>query len=361
MIKDKETVYVGLSGGVDSSVAALLLKQAGHEVVGVFMRCVNLDGCADDDAYDARRVAEQIGIPFYTWDFEEEYQKRVVDPMISGYKEGITPNPDVACNKEVKFGLFLEAAKRNGATKVATGHYARVIEQSSSYALQAGVDKNKDQSYFLWTLDQGVLPDVLFPLGALEKPEVRKIAEEAGLHTAKKKDSQGICFLGKVSLGKYLRTQLPSKEGKILDGEGNEIGIHDGAWFFTIGQASGFEVRVTGGSTPKHYVAARAIAKNTITVVEADDSLLEHQEIVLDDMVLTPVAAKKVAHGPVSCLARIRYRQPLQKAQFFLDEEKKQYNLLFAEKQSAVALGQSTVLYDENGIVLGGGIISKTL
>lgn len=185
-----------MSGGVDSSVTALLLKKRSYNVVGVFMRCYNIDGCAEQDAEDARRVAEHIGVPFYTWDFEEEYKQRVVQYMIEGYRSGITPNPDIMCNREIKFGLFLEKALAMGADYVATGHYVKIKKTTHGFALFAADDGNKDQSYFLWTLTQKQLAHCLFPIGEYVKPKVREMARKAGLPTAEKKDSQGICFFG---------------------------------------------------------------------------------------------------------------------------------------------------------------------
>ncbi len=202
-------VFVGMSGGVDSSVAAMLLRDEGYEVVGVFMRCYNLDGCAERDAEDARRVAEHFGIPFYVWDFEEEYKQRVVDYMIEGYRAGITPNPDVMCNREIKFGLFLKKALAAGADYVATGHYVRISgtvparSRDGSARLFEAKDKTKDQSYFLWTLTQAELVKCLFPIGDYLKSEVRAMARAKGIPTAEKKDSQGICFLGQISVDRF--------------------------------------------------------------------------------------------------------------------------------------------------------------
>src|SRR3989344_4639182 len=234
-IRRKQVVFVGMSGGVDSSVAALLLKRQGYEVIGVFMRCYNVDGCADRDSEDARRVAEKLGIPFYVWDFEEEYKQRVVKYMIEGYRKGLPPNPDVMCNREIKFGLFLDRALRLGADYAASGHYVvkrearrakRGGKSVSGFTLQVSRDKNKDQSYFLWTLTQAQLAHCLFPVGEYTKPQVRAIARRAGLPTAAKKDSQGICFLGQVSLTDFLKQYLPPKRGPVLDLAGNLIGEH---------------------------------------------------------------------------------------------------------------------------------------
>jgi tRNA-specific 2-thiouridylase len=238
MLKERKKVFVGMSGGVDSSVATYLLKKQGYDVTGVFMRCFNVDGCAERDAEDARRVAEKLEIPFYVWDFEKEYKEKVVEYMIDGYKNGITPNPDVECNREIKFGLFLKRALKFGADYVATGHYVRLGTSQflrrrislrlrglgyrgnkklnpSGYTLMVARDKNKDQSYFLWTLTQKQLRHCLFPIGDYLKSEVREIAKKIGLSTAEKKDSQGICFLGNISLSDFLAEYLPKKNGAI--------------------------------------------------------------------------------------------------------------------------------------------------
>ena len=221
--KKARLVFVGMSGGVDSSVAAYLLKKQGYDVVGVFMRCYNLDGCSERDAEDARRVAEHIGIPFYVWDFEDEYKERVVKYMVDGYRAGITPNPDVMCNREIKFGLFFKKALSMGADYVATGHYVRLRRKRISniqypisnkkkkkleignWKLEIAKDPNKDQSYFLWTLNQESLAHCLFPVGDYLKPKVREIARKAKLPTADKKDSQGICFLGIIDIFEFLK------------------------------------------------------------------------------------------------------------------------------------------------------------
>ena len=242
----QKTVFVGMSGGVDSSVATFLLKRRGYDVVGVFMRCYNIDGCAEHDAEDARRVAERIGVPFYVWDFEEAYKARVMQYMIEGYRGGITPNPDVMCNREIKFGIFLDKALAMGADYVATGHYVKIKKTTAkrraaraagdTYTLFAADDVNKDQSYFLWTLTQAQLKRCLFPVGDYVKPKIREIARRAGLPTAGKKDSQGICFLGKFSLDDFLREYIPSHRGALVTTTGEKIGEHYGTEFYTIGQ-----------------------------------------------------------------------------------------------------------------------------
>ncbi len=347
-------VFVGLSGGVDSSAAAYLLKEQGHDVAGVFLRCMNLDGCADADAEDARKVAAHLGIPFYSWDFEEQYRKSVVEPLVAGYAHGLTPNPDVACNRVIKFGAFLEAARAAGADAVATGHYARVVERDGRHFLAAGLDAEKDQSYFLALLTEEQLAHAVFPLGELTKPEVRKIAAEAGLHTATKKDSQGICFLGKVSLSDYLRTRLPVKAGIVVGPDGERIGEHDGAWFYTVGQRSGFRVTRRHGSapTPPYYVASRDIAANTLTVAEVTDGSL-----TISGARLTDLVTHGLGHEPVEVLARTRYRQALAPATFHPATGE----LRFVAPHPTAAPGQLAACYGAEGAVLAAGTIAETL
>ena len=247
--RKNKTVFVGMSGGVDSSVAAALLSAEGYDVVGIHLRCFNVDGCAARDAEDARRAAETLGIPFYTLDFEEEYKTKVVSYMVDGYRQGITPNPDVMCNREIKFGLFLKKALEMGADFVATGHYVKKEERRkkkelkthSSFiiphlSLSIAKDGNKDQSYFLWTLTQDDLKHCLFPIGEYKKPEVRKLAKKYNLPNAEKKDSQGICFLGQVTLSDFLKDYIPEKKGAVVTESGEKIGEHIGAHFYTIGQ-----------------------------------------------------------------------------------------------------------------------------
>lgn len=361
-----------MSGGVDSSVAALLLKEAGYDVTGVFMRCYNIDGCAERDAEDARRVAEHLNIPFYIFDFEEEYKKRVVEYMVEGYRAGLTPNPDVMCNREIKFGLFFRKAVSLGADYVATGHYARTRRVGKEYALYAGRDPNKDQSYFLWTLTQKELSRTWFPVGGLLKSEVRAIAKKAGLPTAEKKDSQGICFLGDVSLMDFLAKYLPRTRGPIFNLEGEKIGEHEGAHFYTIGQRHlGVPLKVQSsnrktGSKP-HYVVEKDVATNTVVVAEGPDHpALYRKELTLVDVnfVSSPFLSLLRANGQGEVMARVRYRQPLARA--ILSRRGERYTLTFAHPQKFVAPGQSAVMYStktppsrSGRQVLAGGVISK--
>lgn len=349
----KKTVFVGMSGGVDSSVTAYLLKKQGYNAVGVFMRCYNVDGCAERDAEDARRAAEHIGIPFYVWDFEGEYKKRVVEYMIEGYRAGLTPNPDVMCNREVKFGLFLRKALKMGADYVATGHYVQIKKARGAYRLYRAKDRNKDQSYFLWTLTQKELKHCLFPVGAHTKPQVRAIARRAGLPNAAKKDSQGICFLGQVSIADFLSAYIPARKGHILTPAGEVIGEHGGAQFLTVGQRHvGAAVRVSkGGETKPHYVVAKDVRKNTVTVAEGrENPLLFKKSLRLVQVnLIAPARGKKVQ-------ARVRYRQPVAAAE--LQKGGKGWRLKFLKPQQFVAEGQSAVWYSARGEMLGGGVIS---
>ena len=360
-----------MSGGVDSSVAALLLKRRDYKVVGVFMRCWNIDGCAERDAEDARRVAEKLKIPFYIWDFEKEYKKRVVDYMIDGYRRGITPNPDVMCNKEIKFGLFLNKALGMGADYVATGHYVRLATSDKKQETRnkkqgarkekflshvaghlsffTATDKNKDQSYFLWTLTQVQLSRCLFPIGDYLKPEVRKIAKKAGLPTAEKKDSQGICFLGKVNIDDFLKEYIPEKKGDIMLG-GKKIGNHKGAHFYTIGQRRLGIINYKLGTKGLHetkpvYVMEKNIKTNTLVVAKGNDNpALYKKEIELENVnFINPELRIKNKELRIPVLARVRYRQPLAPAQFIIHNSR--FIIQFDQPVKFVASGQSAVFY----------------
>jgi tRNA-specific 2-thiouridylase len=396
-VKRQYTVFVGMSGGVDSSVAALLLRRRGYDVVGVFLRCYNLDGCAERDAEDARRVAEHIGIPFYVWDFEEEYKKRVVEYMIEGYRSGLTPNPDVECNREIKFGLFVERARRLGADFVATGHYVRIRRTKSrvkrnesrgriqrpmtlNSSLFTARDLNKDQSYFLWTLGQKELAHCLFPIGEYLKPQVRSIARKAGLPTAEKKDSQGICFLGKVPVADFLRSHIPARRGEIVTVDGHPIGVHEGAHFYTIGQRKGLDLKEKNAalgvrgrqSTKAHYVTAKDVKRNVVVVAEGEDNpALYRKEIRLRNVnFLSGSHSNILQNVGMSVWARVRYRQPLVKAELRVKRyalrgrkpsrthSSSLMTLHFGSPVRFVAAGQSAVFYTKTGEMLGGGVIS---
>ncbi|MCL5006832.1 MAG: tRNA 2-thiouridine(34) synthase MnmA [Patescibacteria group bacterium] len=342
----KEKVFVGLSGGVDSSVAALLLKNQGYEVAGIHLRCWNQGGCDEKEAEDARRVAAALNIPFYVFNMEAEYKLAVVDYMIREYKAGLTPNPDVMCNKEIKFGLFLKKALELGADYVATGHY--VIKKNGK--LYAAKDKSKDQSYFLWTLADSQLRHSLFPIGGLIKPQVRRIAATAGLPTAAKRDSQGICFLGPVTLEEFLSVYVPERRGAIINAGGEKIGEHRGVQFYTVGQRHGLAVP---GKKP-YYVARKNAETNQLTVVEeGEDPIALIKTVLLRDtnFIDEKYAEKKSFRAKI----RTRYRQLLRSGTIKNDSGK--ISVVFDRPQSFVAPGQSAVFYSSRGEMIGGGVI----
>ena len=393
-------IVVGLSGGVDSSVAAYLLKKQGHEVVALFMRNWNdasvtlEDECPwIEDSNDALMVAQKLGIPYQVIDMSELYKEKIVDYMFDEYKKGRTPNPDVLCNREVKFDVFMKTALSLGAEKVATGHYAQVnstFDENGNeiFHLLAGADNNKDQSYFLCQLNQDQLSKSLFPIGNLTKPEVREIAREMGLVTADKKDSQGLCFIGKVSLPTFLQQQLEPKEGEIVEifkdfdafhqetpdfsskleeleflskkihyekSDGKVIGKHQGAHYFTVGQSKGLGI---GGHAESCFLISRDIDKNIVFVGEGRNFpglfrsalKIENSEVhwVREDLRLQNGESMKVK-------ARIRYRQPLEEATLYQFEEG--LYIEFENPQSAIAEGQFAAWYLEDELV-GSGVIA---
>jgi tRNA-specific 2-thiouridylase len=354
-----------MSGGVDSSVSAYLLHRQGYQVVGVFLRCFNIDGCAQRDAVDARRVAEQIGIPFYVWDFEDAYKSAVVDYMIAGYRSGITPNPDVMCNREIKFGLFLKKAIALGADFVATGHYARISGAFGHRIISAGVDTRKDQSYFLWTLTPDQLNHVLFPIGRYEKPTVREIAKKAALVTAEKKDSQGVCFLGSFNMTDFLKQYIPCTPGPIVSVSGEVIGTHDGLSFYTIGQRHlGVDLKKTSDEHAHTiwYVSGKDIATNSLIVAPGNTHpALFTSSVFLSDLSCTTSACmNRISTGkPMAIRARVRYRQPLFSATLSrLSPDR--IVVSFATPQRFVAPGQSLVFYSPSTFSLwGGGVIAE--
>jgi tRNA-specific 2-thiouridylase len=338
-------VYVGMSGGVDSSVTAALLKKQGYNITGVYMKNWSRDlpgfVCPwKEDYQDAKRVAVQLGIDFKMYDFETEYRQKVVNYMVREYQAGRTPNPDIMCNQEVKFKLFLKTALADGADMIATGHYAR----TKNGQLFAGVDINKDQSYFLYRVTEAALRKSLMPIGELEKPEVRQLAKKLGLATAEKKDSQGICFVGKVGIKEFLLNELGAQtSGPIVDQNGKKIGQHDGAIFYTIGQRHGLDV---GGGLP-YYVSRKDMKANTVYVTtNLDDKELWTKEVVLENIHWI----NERPNENKQYQARLRYRGPLVLCQL------KGKKLILVEEQRGIAAGQSAVLYDTDR-VLGGGII----
>ncbi len=350
----KGRVYVGMSGGVDSSVSAALLKKAGYDVTGVFIKVWQPDWleCTwREDRHDAMRVAAHLDIPFVTLDLEKEYKEEVVDYMIREYKSGRTPNPDVMCNRHVKFGGFYDWAMKQGAQYVATGHYARTVKGDDGlYQLHISEDANKDQTYFLWTLTQKQLSTTLFPIGDFEKNEVRKKANAFGLPTADKKDSQGLCFIGKIDVKEFLSHYIPKQEGAVLDTEGRTIGTHDGAFLFTIGERHGFTVTNKTPNDSALYVISKDIVANTITVSAKSASgelPRARTEIALRDVHWNQGAAP--LHAGLQ--ARSRYREPLQDIRLVTGS-----TIHFSQPQSTLSSGQSVVVYAGTQC-LGGGII----
>lgn len=348
--KNKKTVVVGLSGGVDSSVSACLLKEKGYDVVGVFIQTWHPDFLAcneEEERRDAMRVAAHLNIPFLTFNLEDVYKKEVADYMISEYKKGRTPNPDVMCNKEVKFGAFLKKAISMGADYVATGHYA--INKKEK--LLKGIDPSKDQAYFLWTLKQDQLSRVLFPVGHLFKKDVRLLAEKFKLPVAKKKDSQGICFLGEVDLKEFLKHYIKEKKGKVLNEKKEEIGYHDGAVFHTLGERHGFVVLKKKPNDGPYYIVGKDIKKNILIVSQnIKDKDSGSKKIKLENtnwISEIPKENKKY-------MAQIRYHGELIFCKIKILTNKKAE--VFFENKIMVASGQSLVLYDKD-ICMGGGVV----
>ena len=341
----KVKVVVGMSGGVDSSVTAALLKEQGYDVTGVYMKnwSQDLPGFVcpwKEDYQDAKRVAVQLDIPFKLYDFETEYRQKVVDYMVREYQAGRTPNPDIMCNQEVKFKLFLNAALEDGAEMIATGHYARI----NNGQLLKGIDDNKDQSYFLYRVTEAALQKSLMPIGEMKKPAVRTLAKKLGLATAEKKDSQGICFVGKVGIKEFLLHELgPQPAGPIIDQSGRVIGEHEGAIFYTIGQRHGLNI---GGGLP-YYVVSKDIQKNEIHVTtDLNDSELWHKTVRLEDAYWINGAPESSKEYQV----RLRYRGPLVKCRLTGNE------LKLKDEQRGLAAGQSAVIYDGERVV-GGGVM----
>lgn len=364
MAGSKKKIFVGMSGGVDSSVSAALLKKEGHDVVGVFIKVWQADflPCTwREERRDAMRAVAHLNIPFVTLDLEMAYKQEVVDYMIREYGEGRVPNPDVMCNKHVKFGAFLDFAKRNGADAIATGHYARVehVQSPSLYKLLAGVDKEKDQSYFLWTLTQEQLAHTLFPIGHLQKAEVRKLAKEFGLPNAEKKDSQGLCFMGAVDMADFLKHYVNASSGPVLDVDGTVIGTHDGAMLYTIGQRHGFLTSKQSAHESPLFVASKDIQKNTITVssVANSTSSIGKDRLLLSQMNWIPTVPN--AEVARESLVRIRYRGTLHVVTA-TEFEKDEVFVTLASNDEFIAAGQSAVFYDGE-TCLGGGVIKDSV
>jgi tRNA-specific 2-thiouridylase len=344
-------VYVGLSGGVDSSVAAALLKQQGYEVVGVYMKNWSRDlpgmPCPwKEDYQDAKRVAVQLGIDFKLYDFQKQYQQKVVDYMLDGFKSGITPNPDIMCNQEIKFKLFLDTALADGADMIPTAHLAWDLEG----LLWAAPDQNKDQTYFLYRVSKQALDKTLFPLGGYTKPQVRELAKQFNLATADKKESMGICFVGKVGIKDFLRQYVDEQPGDIIDQHGKKIGVHDGAVFYTIGQRHGLEA---GGGLP-YYVTGKDMAKNEVyATTDLQDDKLWTREVKL-------ASAHWIDELPaddMDIFVRTRHRAKLIPVKLLNKSSNSQWVAELEEDVRAVSPGQSAVFY-AGGKCLGGAVVT---
>lgn len=355
-----KTVYVGMSGGVDSSVTAALLKEQGYNVVGVYMKNWTRDlpgmPCPwKEDFQDAKRVAVQLGIDFKVYDFQDEYRQKVVDYMIDEYKAGRTPNPDIMCNQEVKFRLFLDAAIADGADMIATGHYAKVVTEAGRSQLHAAANMDKDQSYFLYRITESALSKTIMPIADFKtKAEVRAVAEKFGLVTAAKKDSQGICFVGKVGIREFLEQYVSAEPGIIIDQHGREIGQHDGAIFYTLGQRHGLNV---GGGLP-YYVTGKDMDRNEVFVTtDINDEKLWQKELKLTDIHWI----NDVPDMSKTYQVRTRYRAPLVRATLQLAPPhsyggNNTLHVALSDEVRAITPGQSAVIYDGTK-VLGGGIV----
>lgn len=357
--KLNKKVFVGVSGGVDSSVSAALLKDQGYNVVGVFIRTWQPDWieCTwREEHRDAIRVCAHLDIPFVELDLEREYKEGVADYMIEEYRKGKTPNPDVMCNREVKFGGFLKWALKNGADYIATGHYTQVKNNDSLISLIRGVDKNKDQSYFLWTLEQEQLKLILFPVGDIPKSKVRKLAKKYKLPTATKKDSQGICFIGEIDMKEFLRHYIDEKKGDVLDESEDVIGNHDGNLFYTIGERHGFRIVKKGINDKPYYVVSKNIENNTITVSQNPKkyNIDVNNNVYLDNI----VDNQDIFKSGMELEAQIRYRGEIKKIKISsYNKKEKIMKIKFEKADPTLASGQSVVFYNGE-ICLGGGIIN---
>ncbi|RLQ98111.1 tRNA 2-thiouridine(34) synthase MnmA [Falsibacillus albus] len=350
-------VVVGMSGGVDSSVAALLLKEQGYDVIGIFMK--NWDDTdengvctATEDYNDVIRVCNQIGIPYYAVNFEKQYWDKVFTYFLEEYKAGRTPNPDVMCNKEIKFKAFLEHAVKLGADYLATGHYAQVAYRDGEYKMLRGLDDNKDQTYFLNQLSQDQLSKVMFPIGGLNKKRVREIAKEANLATAAKKDSTGICFIGERNFKEFLSNYLPAQPGNMETFDGKVMGKHDGLMYYTIGQRHGLGI---GGSGDPWFVIGKDLERNILYVGQGFD----HEALYSDSIIATNVSwvSNKEQPSEFTCTAKFRYRQPDHQVTVRVLEDNK-VEVIFDEPVRAVTPGQAVVFYSGDEC-LGGGTIDE--
>lgn len=354
-------VMVGVSGGVDSSVAALLLQQSGLRIAGLFMQNWDDDGSgecrAEEDRRDAVAVCGQLGIPFFARNFAKEYWSGVFEHFLAEYRAGRTPNPDVLCNREIKFHTFLDEARALGAERIATGHYARVIERDGLFRLLRARDDNKDQSYFLHTLGQEALASTLFPIGELPKAQVREIAQQAGFKVHSKKDSTGICFIGERDFREFLGRYIPARPGPIMDVDGETLGEHAGVFYYTLGQREGLHLGgVRGRAQAPWFVVGKDVANNTLYVDQGHDShYLFSRTLRASQASFTAGALPAM---PLRCTAKTRYRQPDQACKVIAQTDGS-LEVTFASPQRAVTPGQSVVFYAGEEC-LGGAVIDTT-
>lgn len=356
-----KTVVVGLSGGVDSSVAALLLKEQGYNVIGLYMNnWEETDACGactgEEDFADVRRVANKIGIPYYSVNFAKEYLDRVFSYFLKEYSAGRTPNPDVLCNREIKFKDFKEKAKALGADYIATGHYCDILHENGVHYLLKAKDQNKDQTYFLNQLSQEQLSNVLFPLGRLDKTEVRRIAEKNGLATAKKKDSTGICFIGERNFKNFLSKYLPAKKGDIITTDGKKIGEHTGLMYYTLGQRRGLNIGgQKGDDGGRWFVIEKDLKNNILYVAHGAEERLYSKGLIMHEVNWIPFPPKE---KEFRCTAKFRYRQPEQGCTVKINDGFIQVD--FDERQRAITEGQFAVFYSSDKCI-GGGVIEKAI
>jgi len=356
-LQDRKTIVVGMSGGVDSSVSALLLKQQGHHVIGLFMK--NWEETSENgqctsaaDFDDVRKVCEQIDIPYYTVNFTKDYQEQVFKQFLKDFERGWTPNPDILCNREIKFKVFLNKAKELGADFLATGHYAQIADLNGQSHLLVGQDSSKDQTYFLYTLTHDILDQVLFPIGHLEKTEVRELARRYHLATSEKKDSTGICFIGERHFRTFLSQYIGAQPGNFETLDGKVVGTHNGAAFYTLGQRKGMGI---GGAGEAWFVVGKNVEKKVVYVAQGTNHpALFCEELEASDLSWVTQAPSSF---PFPCQAKVRYRQTSSDCEI-ISLANGCLKVRFLEPQRAVTPGQSIVFY-QNNICLGGGVITQ--
>lgn len=356
MNQKKKKVFVGMSGGVDSSVGAALLKKAGFDVIGVYMKCwaEGATCTTQEDERSARLAALHLGIPLYVWNFIDQYKEKVVEYMLKGYGAGVTPNPDIMCNREIKFGLFFKKAMALGADYVATGHYTRVKKKSTGYALLKGKDPDKDQSYFLAMIHPNVLEKTLFPIGEYTKTQVRAYAAKLRLPNAERKDSQGVCFVGKVEIGDFLRLHIPQQRGAIVNIKGEIVGEHDGMQYYTLGQRQG--LGLSGGP---FYVANKDARANTLQVTKEQEDMMTEELVVKNVNWFSSWSNQGTLGSTKEITAKFRYRQ---EDVLVTIQERADGSLKITPHvpQRAITPGQFAVFYQGEEL-LGGGVISSEM